>query len=532
VTDSCPYRVTLTLDCLGAAATSPSHAFDTRSDGKIVLSDVVPDRDIVFYIDLEKSASAVYQKIGDDRFVSMVTCYPPVAPVETSKGEFVFLVDRSGSMDGDAIRQAKNAMRVILKSIPVDSHFNIVGFGTRFEELFAGGGSRLYTRETHQQAERYVSKMDASMGGTEIFAPLEKILSRQSAEGYQKQIFVLTDGQVADVEPVLALIAKHKDSCRVFSLGLGSSACHALVNGMARAGNGAALYSTVSEKMQEKLVNLMLLAMKPSVPGPKLEWNVGVETLIPARPDPVFQGLATVSFGWFSSAPSLLSVGGVGFEVRDVSDRASPLALYRLSAKRRIEELEEEHASEPADRCEADIEADILKLCLECNIVSKFASFVAVGDLAVYDVGQTRQRVTIANQMPFGMGQAVCDNVCDSGPRTAQSAGPRPLGKAAEARPVPTPRATFVVGGDDDDEDDCFGDLDDEQAIVRSIIASQQFDGCFKIDARLAAKISCPNRAEPTEFVVDYLEKYCLATRSTWILVAQKARDYLKRRAM
>lgn len=550
----CPYTVSLTLDCAGAVATSPSHAFETLSDGKIRLSKAPADRDIVFYIDFARNAqaTAVYQKVNADLFVAMATWLPKMSPVEMFRGEFVFLVDRSGSMEGIAIKQARDAMMLILASIPVGSYFNIIGFGSHFEELFADG-SREYTQETLEEAKRCVRNLDANMGGTEIFAPLQKVLSRPNAAGFQKQIFVLTDGQVANVGQIVSLIATRKGSCRVFSMGLGSCACHALVNGMARAGNGVACYSSFSEKIGEKMVKLMQLAMKRSAGVPMLEWNAEATATIPEPHDPAFEDCATVSFGWFSNAPSVLTVDAVAVDVRDASEKAA-LALYRLSAKRQIQQLEDKYTmlqmKLEESRCDffskraplfdttaaADskqlekIEADIVKLSLECNIVCKFTSFVAVGNSIVFESGQ-RRSITVANQMPFGSGAAVCDS---AGPRT-QSAG------AASAGPLRACalKARFSCGGDDDDascggdDDDAMDvavDFDNQQALVNYIVACQKFDGSFVVDDRLAAKIGCPlERVDRTAFVVDYLEKFCDETRAMWMLVAQKARDYLAR---
>jgi hypothetical protein len=45
--------------------------------------------------------------------------------------------------------------------------------------------------------------IDANLGGTEIFDPLETIFKKPSIEGYLRQIFVLTDGEVTLLEMLL-----------------------------------------------------------------------------------------------------------------------------------------------------------------------------------------------------------------------------------------------------------------------------------------------------------------------------------------
>jgi hypothetical protein len=50
--------------------------------------------------------------------------------------------------------------------------------------------------------------MDADLGGTEIYNPLQKICKTKAFPGYPKQIFLLTDGDVSDTEGVIALVGR------------------------------------------------------------------------------------------------------------------------------------------------------------------------------------------------------------------------------------------------------------------------------------------------------------------------------------
>ncbi|CAB1336605.1 unnamed protein product, partial [Coregonus sp. 'balchen'] len=129
-------------------------------------------------------------------------------------GEFIFLIDRSGSMSGVNISRVKDAMVVILKSLVPASLFNIIGFGSTFKTLFTT--SQSYDEETVTMACEYIRKIRADMGGTNILAPLKWILRQPMHAGHPRMLFLLTDGAVNNTGKVIELVRSHARYTRLW----------------------------------------------------------------------------------------------------------------------------------------------------------------------------------------------------------------------------------------------------------------------------------------------------------------------------
>lgn len=61
----------------------------------------------------------------------------PVSKVELKGSEYVFMfiLDRSGSMGGERIRLAKEALKLFIQSLPAGSSFCVISFGSRMEMM-------------------------------------------------------------------------------------------------------------------------------------------------------------------------------------------------------------------------------------------------------------------------------------------------------------------------------------------------------------------------------------------------------------
>ncbi len=86
------------------------------------------------------------------------------ADMDDARGEFIFLLDRSGSMSGKRMEMAREALVLFLKSLPAQCYFNIVSFGSSYESMF--DESKLAIDEIIEEAVDKVSNFSANMGGT------------------------------------------------------------------------------------------------------------------------------------------------------------------------------------------------------------------------------------------------------------------------------------------------------------------------------------------------------------------------------
>ena len=126
--------------------------------------------------------------------------------------ELLFVVDRSGSMNGPYINAAREALLLFLKSVPTGCLFNVIGFGSTYKCLFEK--SVEYNQKTHDKALEHASSMRADLGETDLLEPLKFIFGQSVPKGYSRQVFVLTDGSVDNTSEVIQLVERNASKAR------------------------------------------------------------------------------------------------------------------------------------------------------------------------------------------------------------------------------------------------------------------------------------------------------------------------------
>ncbi len=391
---------------------------------------VALDKDVVIIIEpaaVRTPIANVGRDAAGDRYLQ-VSFLP--AFERTSEGaEVVFVVDCSGSMGGDSIESARRALELCVRALDLRDRFDIVRFGSTFESLF--GAARAFDDASLAAAVAFVRATDATLGGTEILAPLHGLVQRPlSGDGRMRQVLLLTDGQVSNESEVIELARANADKVRIFAFGIGAGVSEHLVREVARATRGEVEMIAPGERIEPKVLRQFGRVRSPALNDVKVDWG-GLEVeQAPRVVPPVFEGeLLTVWAKLRAGAASevKLSAGARQWVVpldleRAVSGGPVP-ALWGRAAIRDLEAGDARHGSSqqrPGKVDKADRTNDkLVQIGKTLGLLSSATSYVAVELRAEGDRTTTPaelRRVPIALTTGWGGGALGSGLGVSSGP--------------------------------------------------------------------------------------------------------------------
>ncbi len=177
--------------------------------------------------------------------------------IKFSKGEFLFVIDRSNSMRGALIENLKKALVKFLLALPKNAFFNIISFGSTYS-LYKPQSVQ-NGPEVLEEALTWVYKIDANMGGTEILGAFQHLTSHHYKQNDDYQtVFVFTDGSVFNSDDIIYHVKRFSPHrMRFCSVGIGSEASRYLVNGIGGAGNCESVFVLDNEDIGDKTIHLV-----------------------------------------------------------------------------------------------------------------------------------------------------------------------------------------------------------------------------------------------------------------------------------
>ncbi|XP_039478785.1 von Willebrand factor A domain-containing protein 5A-like isoform X2 [Oreochromis aureus] len=509
--------------------------------------------------------------------VVMVSLYPEfpqsVMSSMASCGEFVFLMDRSGSMSNTRIRSAKDTLLLLLKSLPMGCYFNIYSFGSRYEHIFPK--SVEYSQQTMEEALKTVEQMQANLGGTEILQPLKHIYSQPCIPNQPRQLFVFTDGEVGNTKEVIDLVKKNSGSHRCFSFGIGEGASSALINGMAKEGGGHAQFITGTDRMQPKVMQSLRFALQLVVVDISVTWDLPKEVSVTVLSPPItalFQGQRSLIYAQLTGQSSEAAEGCVTvkyslaghpsenqlhFSLRPAEDTG--LTVHRLGARTLIRSLEMDER-ESRGQQDGGVKEKVVKLSVQSGVSSSFTAFIAVNK----DNSEVIQGPLVRRNIPTPFarnwaGSSLLDQVrngCSLEFARNWAGSSRKLGRSMRGPPPPPPGQQLQM---------CAPPPPGQQLQMRvppppplppppaaapeqpprdpllHLVSLQGASGCWLLDPALATALgktneevetSKPEKANSevwaTILALIWLHAFKMNAKDEWELLAMKAASWLR----
>jgi Ca-activated chloride channel family protein len=347
---------------------------------------------------------------SDGAYYSLVTVTPPTSgegsTVAPSR-EVIFVVDRSGSMAGTSMPQAKEALRYALSRLDAKDRFNIIGFDHRYITLFDTPQSA--TIATVDQGLAFVDTLEPD-GGTEALPALVVALSTPAPEkGMVGQVVFITDGDVGNEEAIFSAVEKHLGSRRLFTVAIGTAPNGHLLTRVSQFGRGAFVSITRLSEAQTMMSYLFRILNDVALTDLTVTTPGVVATEIYPNPLPdLYHGEPLFVVMKSEKKPSSVKVewhrGGKTESTTVKSTGATDNRGIGVSwARAKIANLMDDHrrAGGDADKS-APIRAEVVKTALTHHLASQFTSLVAVDKTPVRPMNEQLDTTAIKTNLPKG----------------------------------------------------------------------------------------------------------------------------------
>jgi Ca-activated chloride channel homolog len=333
-----------------------------------------------------------YKTSDDDGYFLMLLSPGTMAKKHNVVAKDVtFVLDTSGSMEGNKIKQAKRALEFCIENLNDQDRFQVIRFSTEVEPLFHG--LHEVNDATRKEAEDFATDLKAT-GSTAIDDALKEALKQRPEKSERPYMVIfLTDGLPTVGESNPDTIVKHvrkasDGQTRIFCFGVGYDVNTRLLDRIAEETRAITQYVLPEEDIETKVSNFFAKVNEPVLANPELHFpdEARVTKIYPSPLPDLFKGEQLVIAGRYSHAKSgeLVLQGTVNCKTRkfryDV-DFASNDDKYdfipRLWATRRVGYLLDEIRLHGEN---SETKDEVTKLARKYGIVTPYTAYLIVED--------------------------------------------------------------------------------------------------------------------------------------------------------
>lgn len=406
---------------------SPTHSVEIKRPSniqatvKFTSTNQIPTADFRLLYDVGKGAVGAsvlsYRpETGEDGyFMLLVSPEIKSAMSKQLRKTVVFVVDRSGSMSGKKIEQAKSALKFVINNLHEGDLFNVVAYDSTVESFKPE--LQRFNEETRKQALGFVEGIYAG-GSTNIDGALKSALSQLKDNKLPNYIVFMTDGlptagETKEQKIVLNAKDRNKVRARVFSMGVGYDVNSRLLDKLARACFGQSEYVRPNEDIETHVSKLYKrigapamsdLAIKVDIEGLPPEQGSAVSRVYPRHAYDLFAGDQLVVVGRYKKAgvAKVTVDGRVGEDAKSFDFPAQFIEhsgdetyafVEKLWAMRRIGEIIDDIDLHGKNK---ELTDELIALSTKHGILTPYTSFLAEEETNIRDLAQNRRRAGVA----------------------------------------------------------------------------------------------------------------------------------------
>lgn len=361
-------------------------------------------------------------------FVLLASPELPQASAEKTARTLLYVIDRSGSMSGEKMEQAKSALRFVVERLQPEDTFNIVAYDSTVEtfrpELQKG------SRESIDAALGFVNGLFAG-GGTNINEALTTGLKMLKDKNRPTYVLFFTDGQPTvgeQDESKIAANAKQANEvgARIFNFGVGYDVNSRLLDRLSRQQRGQSVYVRPNEDIETSVSSLYQKIGSPAMTNVKVRFEFDepqpasapatVSRMYPQEMPDLFHGEQLVLVGRYakSGAAKLTLTGTLEgkeqpftFPVTFAEHSNDETHAYaeRLWAIRRVGDIIDQLDLNGENQ---ELVNELVELSTKHGIMTPYTSFLAEEDVELADrgAGLARAREEVELQIRNPTGQA------------------------------------------------------------------------------------------------------------------------------
>ena len=327
-----------------------------------------------------------------DETFGMVTVIPPHGiSAPRAPRDLVFLLDRSGSMEGLKMESAKKACSLLLSTLKPCDRFAILAFDS-FNEWMGNSilhsGSPQFLKADALNiivSGQFLNRIRAR-GGTETYEALKSataFLSDQYEPGDDRVpvIVLITDGQSGNEMQILQFARQQLGTTRLFTVGIDTAVNKGFLEHLSRIGRGTSSCVEPGAALEQALLRIsdeIGDAFVKEITISDLSADIKAGSITPSGIIDLFAGRPSTIFFRMGRQGSVMLKGRYhdGTEYREVLSACpgAPAVVRHLWARSRTSDLEDLYH----ETLEKSVLKKIVRIGEHYNVLSKFTAFTAV----------------------------------------------------------------------------------------------------------------------------------------------------------